>query len=292
MTLKIGNSDEFLGNFRFSETPVFFGFETLSDFVDHVEALSIPTDTNARAGWTVPAHFAGTQNMKEALNLARNGWMKGAEKAQFITDQLSATAATKPSRIHSVAGGSVNVGLMLAGNPANMRRRTPQPGKRVITLFVESAASGAIDASIMIKRVAIIAATSDILEKFGYSCEIVAVKTTDQFRVNGERLAYQMTVKIKKAGERLSISDTVFALGHPSFSRRLSFALVGSTKELRNIWDGQGFPNRAFSKTSPPKTNEFYFPMIQTDDLRKVNTENNLEFFKFLLPKGLSVEMN
>lgn len=295
MTLIIGDSDEYLGRFRFDRTPVYFGFSSLDALTDHIENVPLPDDEDAREGWDVSAFFArfsGSASMTSAILTARTGWQEGLERAEAIASSLAAEHPRKPVRLHSMAGASVNVGRLLAGNPAHMRSNAPIAAKQVITLFIESAASAGVSTDILISRAAIIAAICDILENSGYSCEIVSLITTCLDDVDGEQLACQTAVKVKNAGERLNLANAVFAMGHPSFQRRFRFALVGSVARLRTIWRNQGYPASAFSLQHRPGPNEFYFPMIQMRDLEKVDTGSTRAMFDFVTPKNLRIMLD
>jgi len=213
MTMTIGDSDEYLGRFRFDRTPVYFGFSSLDALTDHIENMPLPADEDARAGWEVPPGFAGSASMTSAILTARMGWQHGLERAQAIAADLAAEYPRKPAKTHSVAGASVNVGRLLAGNPAHMRRNVQTEGKRVITLFLENSASAGIEREILITRAAIIAAVCDILENRGHSCEIVSLITTCLDDVDGKQLACQTAVKVKNAGERLNLANAACRFG-------------------------------------------------------------------------------
>lgn len=259
-----GDDDTYLNYFAPQNPRAFFGFSSLGEFADYINRLPAHHATDpSRSGWSRDrSDWRGTKTMGDALDMAR---------------------PRQPRRKHSLAGGAVSVGRMLAGDPMHMIRRAPQPGRRVITLFVEVGLSEEIDAATAIERAATIAATIDIMENQGYSCSLVVTDTS----MHADKVYYQLAVKIKEAGERLNINDAVFALGHPSFLRRMSFAACSSADECKSIWYGQGSPRNAFNDKHPCGKNEYYFPVFRPETQRRLRSgEQMLDLIK---PKGLEL---
>jgi hypothetical protein len=251
------HGDDFTYSGRFDQkNPVaFFGFSSLAALVRFVEAIpaSISESQNYRRnrGWhddASEAEWFGTKNMGEALALARDGWPEGVELAREVMEFIEGETATRRLRTYGVAGGRVNVGRMLSGHPLHMRRREAQPARKNVTVFVETGMAANVGASDMIIRAALAAAICDTLEKNGYSAELVTVSSGSY---NDGRAASQIAVTLKHAGEKLNINDVVFALGHPSYLRRLEFACLGYDRELQGIWTGMG---RAVTPCKATKT--------------------------------------
>lgn len=259
----------------------FFGFSSLSAFTDYVE--SVPADKSQTA-WSQDTHqreFTATDSITEAIDLARNGWLDMIELANDIANKLETAHAVRKARVYSTAGGAVSVGRMLAGNPVHMRRREKLPGRRVITLFVELSMLAVIKPTTMIMRAIVVAALCDLIERNGYSCGIVTVDTSTHAR----QCAYQLAVQIKEPGEKLNISDIAFAIGHPSFLRRFSFATVCSVQELRSIWTTQGGTAAAFDDEHQPERNEFYIKGMTA------NSVDPFEILRLIKPDGLPIEL-
>lgn len=278
-------------NYFVDKNPVsFFGFSNLEALTSFVECVPRTRDLT----WDADASFAGTATFTDAVDLARNGWSEGIEKAQEIIEFLDVKHAQQKKRVYAVAGGRVNVGRMLAGHPAHMIGRKKQDGRRNITLFVETAISSVIKPRKAVVRAACIAALVDILETQGYSCEIVATNMT----VWGypRKPVQQLACTIKSAGEKLNLSDVVFALGHPSFERRFNFACVMSDKALSEIHDTKGSASVAFNDAYQPGPNEFYITeftgamqeLIRGDDLQ----EQALSLLPHLIPDGVPIEID
>lgn len=273
-TVIYGDDQTYFNYFQSKNPLSFFGFSTLSEMVKFIE--KIPARFQ-EVGWEKSGgDWYGTRDMKQALEIARNGWSDGVKKAAELLEYLNLENAVERRRKYSVAGGYVNVGRMLSGNPAHMVKRPKQDGRQTITLFVENTASAYIKAEMLTIRAAVVAAFADILEMRGYSCQIVSVTT--QARMN-DLPGAQTAVTLKHAGEKLNLDDLVFALGHPSFLRRFNFACVSQAVECREIWNSQGMPRSAFGKDDL-KRNEFYIRHLTEN----VKGGNFLEIAKKIIP--------
>jgi hypothetical protein len=271
---------------KFKNPRVFFGFSSLSKFVDYVENIpaSVQRDNDRNQAWkTNDASFRGTDNMQEAIRLARDGWADGVKNAQEILDAFDIDQPRIRRRKHGVAGGSVNIGRLLTGNPLHMRHKPKQPGKRVITLYVEAGAPAIIETENLITRAIVIAAIVDLMERQGYSCEIIASDVS----LWQNKPIFQLAVKLKEAGEKLNLLDLIFALGHPSFLRRFSFAACGSSNECHAIWETMGIAGNAFDGKYKPKKNEYYINNF-SDNPRNSNPISILNIIK---PPGLPLEL-
>jgi hypothetical protein len=246
-----------------------FGFSTFSQLVKYVENIDMRGyDYNRKIPWNNESDFHGTDTMREALSIAKDGWDEGVNKAIECSEYLSAEHAQQKKFIHSVAGARVNVGRLLANNPVHMKRRTKRDGKRIVTLFVETFQTWQITVETSILRASIVAAMVDLMECAGYQCEIIAVATADDNRT--ERPGYQITTCVKTAGEKLNLNDVIFALGHPSMLRRLYFGCVASTTLLRNCHRGYGLRSRSFNYVTKPAKNEIYIPQFKYEHQRKL----------------------
>lgn len=261
-----GDDRAWIGNFVDPNPVCHFGFSSLGAMVDYIERIPkiTHTDTRRNHAWaTDREEWAGTASMDEAFKLARDGWPEGIQLAEMIVERLTGDNAVQRKRKYSIAGGSVNVGRLLSGNPQHMIHRPKQPGSRVITLFCEVGMSASINAVDAILRAAIVAAVSDVLETNGFQCDIVAVDTTTEG--NDRNASCYITTTLKKAGEPLNLNDVVFGLGHPSVCRRLCFAVMASDDALIDVCDSgcYGSPGNAFNKDHSTKKNEFYLKRLE-----------------------------
>lgn len=280
-----GNDERYFNYFKDKNPRAFFGFSSLFDMIEYIEKIPAHMREN---GWERDnEYFTATPSMDAAIQLARNGWSEGIDTARELADMLTADHAQQRKRLYGPAGGSVSVGRMLAGNPAHMSSRPKQPGRKIITLFIENSVNHNVDTKSISIRAAVVAAIVDLIETQGYSCEIVAVDTSLHQRKPGAHIA----VTIKQAGEKLSLNDTIFALGHPSFLRRFCFALVCSSNECQNFWDTQGSATVSFNDKYATGRNEFYF--TSPNSVKKYETlrDKAIAMFKQIAPAGLPVQI-
>jgi len=277
-----GDDPTYFNYFADQNPSAFFGFSSLEKFTAYI--ADIPEPMRHEIAWSSNVNVtesSDTKTMSEALHLARNGWQEGLDRAQETMRRLSLANPRVRRRKPSLAGGSVNVGRMLAGDPAHMISRPKQPGRKVVTFFVEAGTPGRITAKTMAIRAASIGAMVDLMEMAGYSCSVVAVDTSLQFTTP----KYQLAVILKDSGERLNLSDIIFALGHPSFARRFSFAALRSSTECREIWASQGNASNSFDDEHKCSNSEFYIPVI------KQNIDDPFDMIDHIIPDGLPIEI-
>lgn len=287
----IGDDETHYNRFVDKDPIVFFGFSSLAKFCDYVESLDRPPNTGGTCdiGWSTNEerrYVCATENMQEALGLARNGWIDafGMHRAMLTPRPIS----TK--RAHGIAGGSVNVGRMLAGNPVHMRKRAKAPGRKTITLFVQCTMWYKTSPKVATMRALLIGSIVDLLEQEGYICNIYAVCTSARgwLRNHGK----QLCVNVKEAGQRLNLLDIMFAFGHPSFSRRLFFAAEGSIPECRMTYEDRGVIRPAFDDDNPTGQNEFYIPFLDmVESTRCEKLANPVDMLQYIEPVGLPISL-
>jgi hypothetical protein len=287
VTQFIGDDPEYLGCFADQNPIVFFGFSSLAAVCDYVEALERPDNTGGTSddGWQTTEKrikFTGTADMQEALDLARHGWTEGFGLASKFDIQH----AERKQRFYSMAGGSVNVGRMLAGNPKHMIRRQPQPKNKRITLFIETIAWRGFTTGNMMLRALLIASIIDLLETQGYQCNVyaVAASTAQQDFLP----LTQWCVAIKDAGERLNLLDLTFALGHPSFLRRFQFAAEGCVIAIEP--QVASVVSSAFTDDHQPGLNQYYFKKLSRIVDQSVYSDPMI-MLEDILPDNLPIEI-
>lgn len=279
--VRIGDDMTYYNYFLVQNPMVFFGFSSLRKFAEHVESLERPTNRGGTCdvGWVTKEKYTGTKSLNHAVDLAKNGWVDGLG----LMDQLFTLPAIGKKRIRSVAGGSVNVGRMLSGAPNHMSKRAPQPKRRIITIFVETVMWEGIQSNLAMMRVIIIAAMIDRLEEAGYSCNIVA---TYMARQRESHRGIQFAVRVKDAGERLSLADISFAFGHPSFGRRMCYASEGCVPQCNLTHEVRGLISTAFDDTHQPGRNEFYIPQLRFNSAQTVK-----DMIPYVQPENLPIEL-
>lgn len=194
-------------------------------------------------------NFFGTPNLSAALSLAANGWKEGADKAAKALASRRPPAGAKTATRRSVtrydvSGDDCDVARFCAGDVENMTeaRRVMVRGKTVrrvnVALNFSSAVSGHL---IMDYAIAVCAAITRI-EQAGNRVELWVKKSVG---ASAKGLpVFAMEIRVKEAGSRMHPAALAFACGHPSFYRRILFALVERfpAREVTRISaDGYGY---------------------------------------------------
>ena len=291
-----GNNDQYYNYYQDKNPLAFFGFESLSDFIDYVRQIPdyVKNGNGERSiGFeNSQSNWFGTSSMNTAMSIANNGWYEGLQKADEISKFIAIDHAESKKRNYDVAGGKVNVGKMLTGNPKHMLRKIKKPSSRNITLFVQSSMTNGITVQNAIIRASLICAMVDILENKGFSIELIAAINA---QTTSGKTGFQGAITLKNSGEKMNLSDVAFSLGHPSFFRRMIFGAVGSSVECKILWSYMGSMKSCFQKNKPEKKNDFYIPQLNPSFQNQVNQQKKYEdkckkMFELIKPDGLPIE--
>lgn len=284
----------YMGTSRFYETMlagnarVYAEFLSVADLADFFEGAAplCAAQTDRFSGWRDDSgDFLGTRTMQEAIDISRNGWVKGVEIADQVRRILSVDQPERRHRQNAAVGGSVNVGRMLAGNPMHMRRHPRQPSQKVITLINDSGFHAGVKAADVMVRAGIVAAAADMLEANGYSCEIINVDKN--YAPGAGDPSVVLVTRIKTAGEKFNINDMVFGLGHPSMHRRFGFAAIGMCEELRSAWFTLGRPTDGIPRNLDAGT----YGLPRPANLPRVYTTDIADKIKAFLPACLPADL-
>lgn len=214
-------------------------------FAAHVESMDKHKAWHD-AGWnTGDKDWYGTSNMQEALDLARNGWKEGANKASKLQNRILAQYPLQKRPTHyDVAGAYPDVPRAIAGNPMNMVVPDLQKSKRrpVITLLSDMSVNCGTNGDELINRAAVVAAIIDHIEAAGYACEVVSFERTRKHHWGEDEKEFDsmVAVKVKAPEQPLDIQRLAFGIGHPSMFRRLCFAEIGYNKVCHVLGSGLG----------------------------------------------------
>lgn len=173
-------------------------------------------DEGRNPEWDLNAGYA------KSVDMARFGWIEGAEKAQ---EALKAFAPMTPQPDTKIDfyGFRPHVPRFCAGAPNNMIRHASAPSMgcgKVLTLIVPVNALANVSAKCMANFGTAVAQYVNQLETDGTRVELVGAVVS---QVSGWRVAHTFT--IKHADQPLDLAVVAFAIGHPAMFRRLGFAL-------------------------------------------------------------------
>jgi hypothetical protein len=219
------------------------------DFTSLSEAVSVAKEH------LKPGH-ASTRHMDDntwdfgvgfngAVELSRSGWAEG------VTDILA--AARKIETVlgesigqgftHDVCGFSIDMGEYMTGNPECWFETSPMGGRRVIRLTVSCSYSSFVEAQQIRNRGGAIVALIDLLQRDPNNViELIAVSATDCVTRAYDDWSNQQ-INVPLGTSPIDINSAAYVLAHPSFLRRICFAL----KEYLTDWkvvSGYGHPRR------------------------------------------------
>lgn len=200
-------------------------FNSFDDILTYAEGPSAMPDTSRASRRQGEVSFFGTKDFASAIHQAKYGWPEGLRQIQKLADSIktlvAAKATLKSDTFYSTSGACVDVGRYLSGEPEDMLEfeMTESAGKKIFTVTLNVAASACVHADTLYNRGAAVIALVDLLEKAGYSCEIMAVDPRER---NGKLCVVRVPVKV--AGQHLDQDRLAFAVASPSFLRRLLFS--------------------------------------------------------------------
>lgn len=241
MTKYIGNARdvaELLPGFTVSSG--YSSPEALARFIEQGLKTGTPWHTSFRDKDS--GGFYGTSSIEECLNIAKDGWKEGAQKADKLRGLISAKIPRSPKLVkYDVAGAVPNVPRAVSGNMFNMKALDLAKSRRrpVLTLVSNMAVNCGVDAAAISNHASVVAALIDQIEEAGYACEVLSTATTKSgFGKGGKSVA--TTCRVKQSNQPVDLPRLSFALGHASFYRRLVFGDWSLEKESSFLGHGLG----------------------------------------------------
>lgn len=198
-------------------------FDSLADMVSWIERTprnwrqNASRTNTAEDNWDLGVGYGG------ALRLARDGWPEGVRTILSHINDLPNKA--RPERVYDIAGDFADAPRAAAGDPFSMVRRGSAHRQRpVMTIGVNTIASGGTRADVLAKFGAALVAVIDRLENKGVRVELYGFAGYEKLR--GKRSYAHIAWQVKGAGDSLDLSAVAFGIGHPAVMRRLSFAVL------------------------------------------------------------------
>lgn len=191
--------------------------------------------------------FTHTQSLEQAIDLAKDGWPEGYDRVRSLMGKVSlddAIANLQQSMefTYDVAGDEPDVERYLAGDPENMMQYHVDERRRgnVMKMIISSSQPAFVDASVMERRGTAICLATEMLTSVGLSLDVtVNERTSDQRWDTDTATTIDYRIPILHAGDYLNMEAVIFAVAHPSFLRRLIFAL--NENEPSELRDTMGF---------------------------------------------------
>lgn len=170
--------------------------------------------------------FTKTTSLDDALGLMQNGYIEGLKGLQAKTIKRVQTASKTANKlVSSQIGVTPNVGAFVTGNPLNMFniKQIQYKNTKIINLFLNCAVHSGISASDMEQSARKLFEYIQALENKGYRINL-HMGCIGYFKKSKNTLV--LDIKLKDAGEHFDALRTAFPLLHPSFLRRICFAII------------------------------------------------------------------
>lgn len=215
-----------------------YKFDTLLEMISYVE--NAKRITAKKSSETGDYSFTGTHSLNEAMTMCKNGYfskeVENFQKLFFkITNQID--KQLKVTRVkHDFIGGAPDVPRYLIGHPLNMlnvdNKDMGKKPKKIVLRFNTSISCGTSKDYIEKRGLAFVL-LFDLLKKLGSPVELQTVEFSKY-----EDIYTNYEVSLMKNNDIMNISKIYFPLAHPSYLRRIMFALAEKTPELE---DCQGY---------------------------------------------------
>lgn len=180
-------------------------------------AYSLSTEGGKGYKWDLGTGYA------EAVRLAREGWIEGAQRAQEALKAF-APATPHPETKTDFYGFRPHVPRFCAGAPDNMVRHARPPlngSNRVLTLAVQVGFAFFTEARYAANYGIAVAQYVNQMEAEDTRVELIAVASLDY---RGRRGVFSFVVK--GADQPLDLAVLAFAIGHPAMFRRITVAAM------------------------------------------------------------------
>lgn len=196
-----------------------------SSFDDMLNDIKDPHGSTATYG---DAKWSGTKDYAEAMSLAFNGWTAIRPAVDSIMSRIRDRIADRTAPVfnmsHDVCGMAVDMAAFMSGQPECMIMPIPEPSRnsgKVVRIHYNAVGNCHVKAEAMQERGAAILALVDALNVLGVNAEIWT-----EISVNKGRRKGSVLVNVKNAHESVDVNRLMFALGSPSYLRRLTVSVM------------------------------------------------------------------
>lgn len=229
-----------------NEKYLFNSLHEMGEFIENSPRVWRANEAKSYRGsmsWDLNAGY------KNAVKMATNGWIEGAERVQDALKAFAPMSAAPDTKI-DFYGFRPHVARFCAGAPDNMIRhaRNANSGSgRVLTLAVAINANCSQSAVHMSNFGVGVAQYVNQMETSGTRIELYAIGTYD---ISRYRVSH--AVNIKHADQPLDLAVLSFAIGHPAMFRRLFFALVERCRAPEDSYYGRALDALASDLINAP----------------------------------------
>jgi hypothetical protein len=246
-----------------SEEYIMHRFESIHEFVKASEAGARGGEASHRIGSGGSGYgknWHGTKDYKTAVDNAKYGTWNPGELLEYrnifddLEPRLRKFTHVEYHRGMDVSGFEVNMQAYLDGEPDCMFEWEPnedQVTRRVITLIIgHSISAGCTSQELFIRGQAAIALVR-ALALLGFELEIWSEETVSGYGRGVKADYFTTLVRLHGAGEIMDESAVEFAVGNPSWLRRLLFGFQEG--QPQNIRSKFGFGEGGYGSCTPIK---------------------------------------
>lgn len=189
-------------------------------------------------------------SVAEVATLARHGWEGVVAETDALASRITDAVVkqrviTRWEQQRDVAGGRVDVGRYLAGEPDCMirsRRRQRRGAAKVVRIVVPTTYSASVSEDVVRRRGAAVVALVDVLNRAGNRLEIWS---WNQIMIGNNRES--IATKVQDAADPVNMGRIMFALAHPGMLRRIVFGVQENPAVFDEAWitargSGYGMP--------------------------------------------------
>jgi hypothetical protein len=176
----------------------------------------------------------GSASFEEALNLAKNGWPKGARKLGAALEALqvqSPIAASAPVIAYDVAGAYCDTVRAACGEIDHMvdEGEVETIFAPIVHMVINSCVSAYVSAEKIAQYGAALLACICALEQSGARVALHSAWVGESFNNKG---LFCFATPVKRPEEPLDIDAIAFVTGHASYLRRVLFSVLETSPEM------------------------------------------------------------
>ena len=242
-----------------AETYILNQFDSIGKFIQAAEKNARPGESSHAKPDRHGDNWAGTKTFEEACQFARYGGWEPADMVEF-RNLFDVEASLRKFTYHEwtpmpdVAGFEVNMQAYLDGEPEDMWEWMPEEqtvSKRALCIVIGHSVSAGCSARELFIRGQAAIALVRALSLLGYELEIWSEETVggSYSRTNKLPDYFSTLVRLHAAGEAMDESAVEFAIGNPSWLRRLLFGFQEGQAE--NVRKKFGFGGGGYGSVTP-----------------------------------------
>lgn len=211
---------------KFAKNKYFARFDNLIDLLDEAKKVTTKyaasrVETESRTDWS------GTRSFDEAAEIAVRGWDRGVDMIPESDIEIpTATGTSRFENRYEVAGDMIDMDRFMSGHPETFIESNlvkDGTGSAIKKIYVDISYSSGIRTR-NIKNLGLsVMAGVDAIESAGFRTEIILFATVGSLTGSARS---SVAVTVKNADEAFNREKLVFCLAHPSFFRRLIFAIM------------------------------------------------------------------